>query len=155
MNTDLEVAMQRDAIPNSTGDVWEYVSSGPDHAAIKTAYFSDPCAWEVQTKAPLMGFSEVLQPCWYHNQKYRMRRKAPAMPVIDDMVNRPAHYASGEIECIDAMVAAFGEADVLKWAQINAFKYLWRAEKKNGKQDIEKAIWYLRYSNGDDPRKDR
>lgn len=72
---------------------------------------------------------------------------------MDEQVNRPKHYTQGDIECIDAMVAAFGEADVLKWAQLNAFKYLWRCERKGGKQDIEKAIWYLRYSNGDDPRK--
>lgn len=72
---------------------------------------------------------------------------------MSDQVNSPAHYAAGDIECIDAMVAAFGEANVLKWAQINAFKYLWRADKKGGAQDIAKAIWYLRYSNGDDPRR--
>ena len=47
-------------------------------------------------------------------------------------------------------VAAASGCDL---AQLNAFKYLWRAEKKGGKQDIDKAIWYLRYSNGDDPRK--
>lgn len=70
-----------------------------------------------------------------------------------DMVNHPRHYTQGDIECIDAMVSAFGQAAVLQWSQLNAFKYLWRAEEKGGKQDIDKAIWYLRFSNGDDPRK--
>ena len=25
----------------------------------------------------------------------------------------------------------------------NAFKYIWRFEHKNGKEDLEKAVWYL------------
>jgi hypothetical protein len=74
---------------------------------------------------------------------------------MSDLINRPAHYTQGDIECIDAMVSAFGEARVLSWAEINAFKYLWRADKKGGQQDISKAIWYLRYANGDDPRVDK
>jgi hypothetical protein len=73
-----------------------------------------------------------------------------------DMVNSPAHYASGEIECIDAMVSAFGKKRVEEYAEIAAFKYIWRLGKKGEKhEDSSKAIWYLRYSRGDDPRKDQ
>lgn len=69
-----------------------------------------------------------------------------------DPVRRPKHYTQGEVECIDAMVSAFGEDAVRRWAHLNAFKYLWRAEHKGGEQDRAKAIWYLRWANGDDPR---
>lgn len=29
------------------------------------------------------------------------------------------------------------------YCKIEAFKYIWRCEKKNGNEDIRKAIWYL------------
>tara|TARA_R110000744_G_scaffold671_3_gene2563 strand:+ start:249 stop:611 length:363 start_codon:yes stop_codon:yes gene_type:complete len=72
----------------------------------------------------------------------------------DKMVSQPSHYADGEIECIDAMVAAFGSEKVKAYAELAAFKYQWRMDKKHedSKQDKQKAIWYLRYSMGDDPR---
>lgn len=60
-----------------------------------------------------------------------------------DAVNRPEHYASGEIECIDAMQSAFGKDELATYCKIAAFKYLWREENKNGTEDIRKAIWYL------------
>ncbi len=74
-------------------------------------------------------------------------------PPIYHSVERPEHYSSGQIECIDAMKAAFGEESVKTYARVNAFKYIWRAhEKGNEEEDINKAIWYLRRSIGEDPR---
>ena len=74
-------------------------------------------------------------------------------PTPDDPVACPAHYTSGEIECIDAMREAFGDEALKAFCKLNAFKYLWRSGKKGSeKEDIEKAIWYLRKSIGDDPR---
>lgn len=60
-----------------------------------------------------------------------------------DPVNRPAHYTSGGIECIDAMQAAFGEDAVKDFCLCNAFKYLWRHRQKNGVEDLKKCRWYL------------
>lgn len=64
-----------------------------------------------------------------------------------DMVNHPPHYRhpSG-IECI-----VFTRH--LSFDAGNAFKYIWRADAKNGRQDIEKARWYLRdaIAHGDAP----
>jgi len=74
-----------------------------------------------------------------------------------DMVNSPSHYSDSEIECIDAMVAAFGLERVQQYSEIASFKYQWRCGKKahnEPNQDKAKAVWYLRYSMGDDPRKD-
>ena len=75
---------------------------------------------------------------------------------MDDPVNSPRHYTQGDIECIDAMVEAFGENQTATYCKLNAFKYLWRAGIKqfmdNGDQDIKKAIWYLKFAIGDDPR---
>ena len=69
-------------------------------------------------------------------------------PDLDnDQVNNPSHYQSMtgglNIDCITAMRAAFGDDVVTDFCICNAFKYIWRHQSKNGKQDIEKAIWYL------------
>ena len=63
---------------------------------------------------------------------------------MSDNVNHPPHYTQGGIECIDAMVAAFGAEAVKTYCKINAFKYVWRTDYKNGAEDIEKADWYLK-----------
>lgn len=61
-----------------------------------------------------------------------------------DMVNSPAHYAdSCSMECIDAMVIAFGVSEVINHCKITAFKYLWRHKHKGGEEDVRKALWYL------------
>lgn len=67
------------------------------------------------------------------------------MPTIKkETVNHPHHYNQGDIECIDAMVAAYGKEAVSIFCLLNSFKYLWRMEHKNGKEDLDKAIWYLK-----------
>lgn len=70
----------------------------------------------------------------------------------NDNVNHPSHYTSGDIECIDAMIAAYGKEAVMAFCKCNAFKYQWRFDKKNGIEDIKKAQWYqnkyIELSNG-------
>jgi hypothetical protein len=61
-----------------------------------------------------------------------------------DMVNEPEHYASGNIECIDAMEACASTEEFRGHLKLTAFKYVWRTGKKwNTTEDIDKAIWYL------------
>ena len=62
---------------------------------------------------------------------------------LTSTVNHPKHYNQGGIECIDAMISAFGKDNVAGFCVINAFKYIWRAADKNGMEDVDKAIWYL------------
>lgn len=63
---------------------------------------------------------------------------------MNDIVNHPSHYTNGDIECIDAMIAAFGTEFVMHYCICNAFKYLWRCEHKGSRAiDIQKAQWYL------------
>ena len=59
-----------------------------------------------------------------------------------DNVNHPSHYTQGKIECIDAMESAYGTEAVIWFCMCNAFKYLWRFNKKNGRDDILKCQWY-------------
>lgn len=58
-------------------------------------------------------------------------------------INHPDRYASGQFECIDIMIDVYGKEAVKHFCILNAFKYVWRAEKKNGVEDIKKAVWYL------------
>ena len=58
-----------------------------------------------------------------------------------DNVNHPNHY-QGKNECIDVMVAMFGKEAVKHFCMCNAYKYRFRADKKNGTEDIKKAEWY-------------
>ena len=60
-------------------------------------------------------------------------------------INHPDRYAGGNFECIDVMLDVFGADAVKHFCILNAFKYLWRAENKNGIEDIKKAVFYLNY----------
>lgn len=61
-----------------------------------------------------------------------------------DAVNHPSHYTQGGVECIDALQAAtINLSGIEAVCTANAIKYLWRWKQKNGKQDLEKARWYI------------
>lgn len=60
-----------------------------------------------------------------------------------DPVNHPSHYKTGKYECIDVMEEALGRDAVKGFCLCNSFKYLYRAKKKNGLEDLKKARWYL------------
>ena len=75
--------------------------------------------------------------------KERFEMKNPVDEYEPDLVNHPSHYETGKFECIDVMEEALGR-DVVKGFCIgNAFKYLYRAKRKNGLEDLKKARWYL------------
>lgn len=62
----------------------------------------------------------------------------------EDLVDRPAHYTQGAIECIDAMVAARGPEAVATYCELAAFKYIWRCGLKDHPHtELGKAQWYL------------
>lgn len=60
-----------------------------------------------------------------------------------DPVNHPAHYTQGGMECIDEMVLIFGKGAVMNFCLCNAWKYRYRANAKNGQEDLDKANWYI------------
>ena len=62
---------------------------------------------------------------------------------LNDNVNHPIHYNAGNIECIDAMLSAYGKEAVIDFCIGNVFKYIWRFKGKNGREDLQKAQWYL------------
>jgi len=61
---------------------------------------------------------------------------------MQDPVNHPDHYTSGNIECLDAIKSALGE-NYQSYVQGNLIKYIWRFNHKNGVEDLKKAQFYL------------
>ena len=68
-------------------------------------------------------------------------------------VNHPKHY-NGKYECIEVMRDVFGEDAVKSFCILNAFKYIWRHNKKNGTEDLKKAKWYLEFILTEDEDED-
>ncbi len=55
-----------------------------------------------------------------------------------DLVNHPPHYTNhpSGVECIQI-------TEHMNFLLGNAMKYIWRADMKNGVEDLQKAVWYL------------
>ena len=55
-----------------------------------------------------------------------------------DPVNSPKHYTAhpSGVECIEI-------TEHMSFTLGNVIKYLWRADLKNGVEDLQKAKWYL------------
>ena len=71
----------------------------------------------------------------------------PEPIVKEDLVNHPKHYQTKSgLETID-VIEAFtdGLNGIEAVCTGNAIKYLCRWKKKNGKEDLEKARWYIDY----------
>jgi len=101
---------------------------------------------------PEKTVSEIAKDLGYHYQtvymvkRNHMKKTEPKLimeyvaPEKTDPVNSPAHYLVGGIETID-----FIEAKQLNYNLGNAVKYIARSgHKDDRKQDIEKAVWYLK-----------
>ena len=63
---------------------------------------------------------------------------------LEDVVNNPDHYNTGNVECIEAIEESMSPEAFKGYLKGNAMKYLWRYEYK-GKQveDLQKCQWYL------------
>lgn len=64
-----------------------------------------------------------------------------------EAVNHPSHYnATGRKECIVEMLELFGTEKVITFCELNAYKYHYRHEMKNGREDLDKAKWYEEFA---------
>ena len=62
----------------------------------------------------------------------------------EDVVNKPSHYNSGGVECIEAIEASMELEAFQGYLKGNILKYIWRMSYK-GKalEDCKKSQWYL------------
>lgn len=68
------------------------------------------------------------------------------MTTVTDYLNTVAHpkHYSGKIECIDCIESAVAELNGFEgFLAGNVIKYVFRFKRKNGKEDLQKAEWYL------------
>lgn len=75
----------------------------------------------------------------YNQQAHINNQKQEAQKMWEeDVVNHPKHYTNhpSGIECIEI-------TQHMNFLMGNAMKYLWRADLKNGVEDLKKAAWYL------------
>lgn len=56
----------------------------------------------------------------------------------EDVVNHPKHYTSHP-----SGIEAITIAEHMSFTLGNALKYIWRADLKNGIEDLKKAAWYI------------
>ena len=94
--------------------------------------FNDFELWtkEIEDKTESMGLNKQT------NDLQQRKRK--------DNVNSPSHYNYGEIEVIDFIEQVTQHYNPNVAYHIgNAIKYLARSPHKNGKEDVEKARWYI------------
>lgn len=77
--------------------------------------------------------------------KWDADRLTAKLPNSYDEVQKPQHYNSGKVECIEAIEASMSPEEFKGYLKGNTLKYLWRYSYK-GKpvQDLEKAQWYLK-----------
>lgn len=59
-----------------------------------------------------------------------------------DVVNKPAHYNNGNIECIDYIEQQLSPEEFKGYLLGNVIKYTHRHKYKNGLEDLKKAQWY-------------
>ncbi|WP_233422639.1 DUF3310 domain-containing protein [Staphylococcus cohnii] len=94
--------------------------------------FNDFELWskQIENKTERMGLDKQ------SNDLQQRKRK--------DNVNSPSHYNFGDIEVIDFIEQVTKHYNPNVAYHIgNAIKYLSRSPHKNGKEDIQKAKWYI------------
>jgi len=63
---------------------------------------------------------------------------------MKDKIN-PDHYQRDGMECIDAIKAAVQNLSGAEAYETgSAIKYLWRWKEKGGKDDLNKAVWFIK-----------
>ena len=91
-----------------------------------------------------MSINDATPEMW---NKLQEKYKALVTEELDestDVVNKPQHYNTGNIECIEAIQESMSAEAYKGYLKGNCLKYLWRYDYK-GKpsEDLEKAGWYL------------
>lgn len=87
---------------------------------------------------------DVIDDSWNFEKVNEPFTRKVDMQEEQDVVNKPKHYTYGDIEVIDYIEQVTKNyKPELAFAIGNAIKYISRANHKNGKEDLDKARWYL------------
>ncbi|WP_145422992.1 DUF3310 domain-containing protein [Staphylococcus hominis] len=90
------------------------------------------------------GRKDVIDDSWDFLKVNQPFTRKVDMQEEQDVVNKPKHYTYGDIEVIDYIEQVTKNyKPELAFSIGNAIKYIARANHKNGKEDLDKARWYL------------
>ena len=109
-----------------------------------------PEQWDSLTKASKKKLDDATDEEWHEADRKSRGTWRETIPLADpvdwlddfDPVEKPEHYNTGEIECIDYIKQQLGD-DFYAYCEGNVLKYLHRYGYKNGLEDLHKARWYL------------
>lgn len=78
----------------------------------------------------------------------------PGVPLCaGSAVHHPDHYTEGGIEAIDYIRAKLGPEGFRAYCLGNVLKYVSRWDKKDGEQDLAKALVYLQWAQAKEPNR--
>jgi hypothetical protein len=78
----------------------------------------------------------------------------PGVPLCaGSAVHSPGHYTDGGIEAIDYIRAKLGKEGFRAYCLGNVLKYVSRWDKKDGEQDLNKALVYLQWAIAKEPNR--
>jgi len=97
-----------------------------------------PEDWDAATKSYIQAIEDTLD----SSTKDSLKAISKKYNEKQDVVNKPAHYNQGGIECIEYIQQVTGDG-FAAYCQGNVTKYLHRWQYKNGLEDLKKAQWYL------------
>lgn len=161
-NNPAEMESKLVIVASTNDDIFAFEFRGPEllqickGAGLFTGWEKDQKIREIEAKckdisndnASLLATNVILREKNEKLKKEIHSLKVLKTPTIEnfeeptDNVNHPSHY-TGRYECIDVMQDVFGNEATDNFCLCNAFKYIWRARKKNGLEDVKKAVWYL------------
>ena len=91
-------------------------------------------------------YSDTAGLCCFKNRPTAWCLEIADKGTQSDMVNKPAHYVKGDMECIDFIRAIVGDLTPYEaYCLGNVVKYLWRFKDKNGVVDLDKAVRYIEF----------
>lgn len=94
----------------------------------------------------MSGYNDPLDPKKIEHYTVRLNKAAAELGLEgmykfsegEDKINHPKHYTNHPlgVECIQI-------TEHMNFNLGNATKYIWRADLKNGLEDLKKAAWYI------------
>lgn len=101
--------------------------------------------WGCLNGLSVVELHRVLQYGYQTKEDYiqELEKNADKCEHDTDNVNKPSHYHTGNIDVIKFSEENFSNEELKGFCRINAIKYITRYDKKNGIEDLDKAIFYI------------
>ena len=101
--------------------------------------------WGCLNGLPVVELHNALQYGYQTKEDYiqELEKNVDKCEHDTDNVNKPSHYHTGNIDVIKFSEENFSNEELKGFYRMNAIKYITRYDKKNGIEDLDKAIFYI------------